>query len=111
MPLDGLWLRAPYLHNGSVPTLRDLLEPAAQRPAEFYRGNDLYDPVRMGFVAMQPAHGERHFFKVDTRAAGNSNARTRRQGLWHRADGAGEERAARIPEDLLMPGSSAAMTD
>ena len=32
MPLDGLWLRAPYLHNGSVPTLRDLLEPVAQRP-------------------------------------------------------------------------------
>ena len=29
MPLDGLWLRAPYLHNGSVPTLRDLLEPSA----------------------------------------------------------------------------------
>jgi mono/diheme cytochrome c family protein len=74
MPLDGLWLRAPYLHNGSVPTLRDLLEPAAQRPAEFYRGNDLYDPVRMGFVATLPAHGERRFFKVDTRAAGNSNA-------------------------------------
>ena len=34
MPLDGLWLRAPYLHNGSVPTLRDLLEPAAA-PADF----------------------------------------------------------------------------
>ena len=33
MPLDGLWLRAPYLHNGSVPTLRDLLEPAAKRAA------------------------------------------------------------------------------
>ena len=32
MPLDGIWLRAPYLHNGSVPTLRDLLEPAAKRP-------------------------------------------------------------------------------
>ena len=28
MPLDGVWLRAPYLHNGSVPTLRDLLNPA-----------------------------------------------------------------------------------
>ena len=27
MPLDGVWLRAPYLHNGSMPTLRDLLEP------------------------------------------------------------------------------------
>ena len=27
MPLDGVWLRAPYLHNGSVPTLRALLFP------------------------------------------------------------------------------------
>jgi mono/diheme cytochrome c family protein len=41
--LDGIWLRAPYLHNGSVPTLRDLLEPAAQRPTVFWRGYDLYD--------------------------------------------------------------------
>jgi hypothetical protein len=32
LPLDGLWLRAPYLHNGSVPSLRALLEPAASRP-------------------------------------------------------------------------------
>lgn len=48
--LDGLWLRAPYLHNGSVPTLRDMLKPAAQRPAVFWRGYDLYDPVNVGFV-------------------------------------------------------------
>ena len=48
MPLDGLWLRAPYLHNGSVPTLRDLLEPAVRRPVQFYRGYDVYDPVRVG---------------------------------------------------------------
>jgi mono/diheme cytochrome c family protein len=74
MPLDGLWLRAPYLHNGSVPTLRDLLEPSARRPAEFYRGNDLYDPVRMGFVATLAAEGARNYFKFDTRALGNSNA-------------------------------------
>ena len=32
MPLDGVWLRAPYLHNGSVPTMRALLEPASKRP-------------------------------------------------------------------------------
>ena len=51
MPLDGLWLRAPYLHNGSVPTLRDLLEPGPSRPRVFYRGYDLYDPVRVGFVS------------------------------------------------------------
>ena len=31
-PLDGIWARSPYLHNGSVPTLRDLLEPSARRP-------------------------------------------------------------------------------
>jgi hypothetical protein len=48
--LDGIWLRAPYLHNGSVPTLRDLLNPAAQRPRFFYRGYDLYDPENVGFV-------------------------------------------------------------
>ena len=30
VPLDGIWLTAPYLHNGSVPTLTDLLEPAAR---------------------------------------------------------------------------------
>jgi hypothetical protein len=49
MPLDGIWLRAPYLHNGSVPTLRDLLEPASRRPRNFYRGSDLYDRDRVGF--------------------------------------------------------------
>lgn len=49
MPLDGLWLRAPYLHNGSVPTLWDLLQPPAARPAVFYRGYDVYDPVNMGY--------------------------------------------------------------
>lgn len=49
--LDGLWLRAPYLHNGSVPTLRDLLKPPAERPAVFWRGYDLYDPVNVGFVS------------------------------------------------------------
>ena len=42
MPLDGIWLRAPYLHNGSVPTLRALLFPD-ERPREFYRAYDVYD--------------------------------------------------------------------
>ena len=52
--LDGIWLRAPYLHNGSVPTLRDLLEAPAQRPKVFWRGYDLYDPVNVGFVSQGP---------------------------------------------------------
>ena len=48
--LDGIWLKAPYLHNGSVPTLRDLLQPPAERPKGFWRGYDVYDQARMGFV-------------------------------------------------------------
>jgi mono/diheme cytochrome c family protein len=49
-PLDGIWLRAPYLHNGSVPDLAALLEPAALRPQVFYIGYDVYDFERVGFV-------------------------------------------------------------
>jgi mono/diheme cytochrome c family protein len=51
--LDGIWLRAPYLHNGSVPTLRDLLEPVAKRPQVFYRGYDVYDPIDVGFISLE----------------------------------------------------------
>ena len=51
--LDGIWLRAPYLHNGSVPTLRDLLNPVKERPPFFYRGYDVYDPEDVGFVSVE----------------------------------------------------------
>ncbi len=74
--LDGLWIRAPYLHNGSVPTLVDLLEHPTDRPTSFFRGYDVYDPDRMGFVsdlAEDPATGRRHFL-FDTTLPGNSNA-------------------------------------
>jgi hypothetical protein len=50
-PLDGLWLRAPYLHNGSVPTLEALLSPPPERPQMFLRGSDIYDPRAVGFVS------------------------------------------------------------
>jgi hypothetical protein len=73
-PLDGIWARAPYLHNGSVPTLRDLLEPPERRPAAFYRGYDVYDPVRVGFVADVPSENGRRFFRYDTSIPGNGNA-------------------------------------
>ena len=72
-PLDGVWLRAPYLHNGSVPNLRALLEPAAARPHEFYRGNDVYDAKNMGFVADVAEQGGRRFFRYDTSLPGNAN--------------------------------------
>jgi hypothetical protein len=40
--------RAPYLHNGSVSTLRDLLNPPAERPQTFHRSYDVFDPVNVG---------------------------------------------------------------
>lgn len=74
MPLDGIWLRAPYLHNGSVPTLADLLKPAWQRPKSFYRGNDVYDPVNVGFESRVPRDsGGKPFFRYDTTWPGNGN--------------------------------------
>ena len=50
-PLDGLWLRGPYLHNGSVPSLSALLDPPEKRPARFLRGLDVIDVAGGGFVA------------------------------------------------------------
>lgn len=70
--LDGLWLRAPYLHNGAVPTLRDMLKPPSERPTVFWRGYDLYDPVNVGFVTTGEAAqevGTRH--DVSQRSNGN----------------------------------------
>jgi hypothetical protein len=74
MPLDGIWLRAPYVHNGSVPTLRDLLNPADQRPKVFYRGYDVYNWEKVGFISDVAEENGRPFFKFDTQAEGNSNA-------------------------------------
>ncbi len=68
-PLDGLWMRAPYLHNGSVPTLRDLLNPPEERPVAFVRGDDRLDPVNGGFRA-EPCDPEVYYgplFCFDTR--------------------------------------------
>jgi hypothetical protein len=46
--LHGLWTTAPYLHNGSVPTLEDLLRPAAERPLTFMRGDFVVDTTLPG---------------------------------------------------------------
>lgn len=71
--LDGIWLRAPYLHNGSVPTLKDLLNKPDQRPKKFYRGNDLYDWEKVGFKSDVSAQDGRKFFEYDTAKPGNDN--------------------------------------
>ena len=67
MPLDGVWARAPYLHNGSVPDLASMLEPAGKRPVKFLRGCTHYDLSRAGYACTQG-------FVFDTEMTGNSNA-------------------------------------
>ena len=88
--LDGLWLRAPYLHNGSVPSLQDLLEKPENRTPLFYRGYDVYDPETVGFVS-QGAEAERLGFKYYTQVAANSN-----QGHLYGTDLSPEEKTALI---------------
>jgi hypothetical protein len=73
MPLDGIWLRAPYLHNGSVPNLRELLQPVKNRTSVFYRGYDVYDPVNVGFVSNVREEEGKNYFKFDTGLPGNHN--------------------------------------
>lgn len=73
VPLDGVWLRAPFLHNGSVPSLQELFEPPGGRRQTFYRGYDVFDPVRVGFVSEGDA-ATRTGTLYDTRLPGNSNA-------------------------------------
>jgi hypothetical protein len=53
--LHGIWAQAPYLHNGSVPTLGQLV-CASTRPGRFLRGNIHYDEALVGFEwAEKPA--------------------------------------------------------
>jgi len=48
--LRGIWATAPYLHNGSVPNLWELLTPPAQRKPFFMVGSKKYDRVNVGYV-------------------------------------------------------------
>lgn len=76
--LASAWASPPYLHNGSVPTLHDLLQPAAERPRTFWLGHREYDPERLGYAAVSPPTDPRGVdypaFEFDTALPGNSNA-------------------------------------
>jgi mono/diheme cytochrome c family protein len=69
-PLAGIWATAPYLHNGSVPNLYELLLPSNERTSKFYVGSREFDAKKVGFKTEQ-APGTTLF---DTSLPGNSNA-------------------------------------
>ena len=74
-PLDGIWLRAPYLHNGSVPTLEALLSSESGRPEVFCRKSQLeYEPDGTPiFDSPAPPAQCSVGFTFDTKRPGNSN--------------------------------------
>jgi cytochrome c5 len=69
-PLNGIWATAPYLHNGSVPNLWQLLQTPETRVKQFHVGSRELDPVNVGFnTAASPGS-----FLFDAGLPGNSNA-------------------------------------
>ena len=68
-PLYGVWATAPYLHNGSVATLWDLMLPPAQRPKSFWTGTREFNPVEVGFVT-DPGGDNSFQFNVNDPATG-----------------------------------------
>ena len=91
VPLDGIWATAPYLHNGSVPTLMDLLEVPENRSKVFYRGYDVIDSANVGFISNVPEENGYQFFKYNTSDVGNSN-----QGHLYGTDLAADEKKALV---------------
>ena len=69
-PLAGLWATPPFLHNGSVPSLYQLLSPAGERSTTFYTGRREFDPLLVGYVSDSFPGA----FGFHTDAPGNSNA-------------------------------------
>ncbi|WP_207282596.1 di-heme-cytochrome C peroxidase [Pseudomonas sp. FW300-N2F2] len=69
-PLAGVWATPPFLHNGSVPTIYQLLSPQDERVTTFYKGNFEYDPRHLGYRTEAFTNG----FIFDTRITGNHNS-------------------------------------
>jgi hypothetical protein len=70
-PLGGVWATAPYLHNGSVPNLYEMLVPAEQRSRKFFISRMNFDPVMVGLVK-EPLVNNKGFW-FDTTLPGNLN--------------------------------------
>jgi hypothetical protein len=64
--MPGVWARSPYLHNGSVRTMEELLTTPNERARMFRRGSRVYDSAKMGFT-------DEGAYAFDTGGPGNSN--------------------------------------
>ncbi len=71
-PLEGVWATPPFLHNGSVPNLYEMLSPVKERSTRFFVGRREFDPVKVGYVT-EPVAGSSSGFWMDTTLPGNRN--------------------------------------
>jgi RoxA-like, cytochrome c-like len=71
--LNGIWATAPYLHNGSVPNLWELLQPAKDRRTSFMVGSRVFDPKNVGYDADQSPFNNGRFVADPANANGNGN--------------------------------------
>jgi len=69
--LHGIWATAPYLHNGSVPNLAELLLPPDKRSPSFMVGSRKYDPDNVGYVTNESPYKDGTLVVAQP---GNSNA-------------------------------------
>ena len=70
-PLEGVWATPPFLHNGSVPNLYELLSPAYERSKGFWLARREFDPVKVGYMTDRLSSSGGFWF--DTRQPGNFN--------------------------------------
>ncbi|MBQ0822679.1 hypothetical protein KBI52_21055 [Microvirga sp. HBU67558] len=62
-PLNGIWATAPFLHNGSIPNMYELLLPPRQRSQAFFVGTREYDPQKMGYKTDRSSAGNTFEFR------------------------------------------------
>ncbi|MGA2848904.1 MAG: di-heme-cytochrome C peroxidase [Terracidiphilus sp.] len=72
-PLTGYWATPPYMHNGAIPNLYEVMSPASERSSTFWTGSEEFDPVKVGYRTEKFEGG----FEFDTKrtylqAAANS---------------------------------------
>jgi hypothetical protein len=72
--LKGIWATAPYLHNGSVPNLWELLLPPERRSSSFMVGSRKYDEKNVGYVTTESPFKDSTLVVGQGAQPGNSNA-------------------------------------
>jgi hypothetical protein len=74
-PLTGYWATPPYMHNGSIPNLYEVMSPVSERSASFYTGSEEFDPVKVGYRTDKFEGGFRFDTKRNLLEAGVNSVR------------------------------------